>query len=132
MNDTPDYDAIAAKLVTERTWDTHVGVSGGAWSQAIADALRSADASATAPLQDEVDRLRAFDEAHRGMINDMDRHSATIAAQRDHLRTDLAEAVGLLRECRPYLMDYACDKVTPGSLLAGLDAFLEAHKEAAK
>jgi hypothetical protein len=33
----------AAKLVTERAWDTNVGISGGTWTVAIAAAIRDAE-----------------------------------------------------------------------------------------
>ncbi len=36
-------EEIAAKLIVERTWDRTVGVSGGAWTKAIADAIAAAE-----------------------------------------------------------------------------------------
>lgn len=40
----------AARLVINRTWDMDVAVSGGYWSEAIAEAIREAVAESSQPL----------------------------------------------------------------------------------
>ncbi len=95
--DLPDYDAMALELLPSEIFDPNIPFSCRVEERRKASArIRSAIASATGPLVAEVERLRA----------------------------DLAAAVGLLRDTRPYLLDYACDKIKPGSLLARIDAYL--------